>query len=315
LGGVRGFAAMKILSWNVNGVRAALGKGLLDWMTAAKADVICLQEVKATVGDVQHVEWPKGYEVAWNSAEKKGYSGTALFMRRKPLAVTRGIGSPAHDAEGRALTAEFDDCYVIGVYVPNAQPELARIGFRQEWDRALLAYAKKLEKKKPVVFCGDLNVAHEEIDLARPKENVGNPGFSDQERDGFREFIGAGFVDTFREFEKGAGPLQLVDVSGGRARAEHRVAHRLRDGERGAETAVQARVDRAARDGERPLPGGVGVEVRRRGGRARSGGCGGTAAKRRRRRKQSEWRVADNAYRRRQGRDCEKRAFVSGGGA
>jgi exodeoxyribonuclease-3 len=196
---------MKIVSWNVNGVRAACGKGLLDWMAATKADVYCLQEVKATVGDVQHIVWPQGYEVFWNSAQKKGYSGTALFCRRPPLAVVNGIGSPEHDAEGRAVTAEFDDCYVIGVYVPNAQPELARITFRQAWDRALLAYAKKLEKKKPVVFCGDLNVAHEEIDLARPKENVGNPGFSDQERAGFRDFIGAGFVDTFREFEQGPG--------------------------------------------------------------------------------------------------------------
>ena len=197
-------AGMKLLSWNVNGVRAALGKGLIDWMAASSADVICLQEVKALPGDVQGVVWPKGYELFWNAAEKKGYSGTALFTRKKPLAVTNGIGSTAHDAEGRAVTAEFDDCYVVGVYVPNAQPELARIGFRQEWDRALLAYAKKLEKKKPVIFCGDLNVAHEEIDLARPKENVGNPGFSDQERTGFRDFLGAGFIDTFRHFEKGA---------------------------------------------------------------------------------------------------------------
>jgi exodeoxyribonuclease-3 len=117
----------------------------------------------------------------------------------------RGLGSAEHDAEGRAITAEFADCYVVGVYVPNAQPELARIGFRQAWDRALLAHAKKLEKKKPVVFCGDLNVAHEEIDLARPKENVGNPGFSDEERAGFREFLSAGFIDTFRHFEKGPG--------------------------------------------------------------------------------------------------------------
>ncbi len=196
---------MKLVSWNVNGVRAALGKGLLDWMQATKPDVICLQEVKATPGDVQHVAWPKGYEVVWNAAEKKGYSGTALLTKRKPLGVTLGIGSREHDAEGRAVTAEFDDCYVVGVYVPNAQPELARIAFRQAWDRALLAYAKKLEKKKPVLFCGDLNVAHEEIDLARPKENVGNPGFSDEERAGFRDYLAAGFVDTFREFEKGPG--------------------------------------------------------------------------------------------------------------
>jgi len=196
---------MKLVSWNVNGVRAALGKGLLEWMAASRADVIGLQEVKATAGDVQHVAWPEGYEVIWNPAEKKGYSGTALFSRRAPLSVQLGIGSPAHDAEGRAITAEFADCYVVNVYVPNAQPELARIKFRQAWDRALLAYAKKLEKKKPVLFCGDLNVAHEEIDLARPKENVGNPGFSDEERAGFRDFIGAGFVDTFRHFEKGPG--------------------------------------------------------------------------------------------------------------
>lgn len=196
---------MKLLSWNVNGVRAALGKGLLNWVAGSGADAIFLQEVKALPGDVQHVEWPAGYEVFWNAAEKKGYSGTALLTKRKPLAVTNGIGLPGHDAEGRAITAEFADYFAIGVYVPNAQPELARIGFRQEWDRALLAYAKKLEKKKPVVFCGDLNVAHEEIDLARPKENVGNPGFSDEERAGFREFLGAGFVDTFREFEKGPG--------------------------------------------------------------------------------------------------------------
>lgn len=196
---------MKLLSWNVNGVRAALGKGLLGWMEASQADVIGLQEVKALPGDVQGVVWPKGYEVIWNSAQKKGYSGTALFSRRKPIAVTTGLGSPEHDAEGRAVTAEFADCYVVNVYVPNAQPELARLSFRQAWDRALLDYARKLEKKKPVIFCGDLNVAHEEIDLARPKENVGNPGFSDEERAGFREFLAAGFVDTFREFEKGPG--------------------------------------------------------------------------------------------------------------
>lgn len=194
---------MKLLSWNVNGVRAALGKGLLDWMGASRADVISLQEVKALPGDVQGVAWPKGYEMIWNAAEKKGYSGTALFTRTKPLSVTLGLGSAVHDAEGRAITAEFGDCYVVGVYVPNAQPELARIGFRQTWDRALLAHARKLEKKKPVIFCGDLNVAHEEIDLARPKENVGNPGFSDEERAGFRDYLAAGFIDTFRHFEKG----------------------------------------------------------------------------------------------------------------
>ena len=196
---------MKLVSWNVNGVRAALGKGLLDWMQASQADVICLQEVKATLGDVQHVVWPKGYEMVWNAADKKGYSGTALFTRRKPLTVTNGLGSAAHDAEGRSITAEFDDCYVIGVYVPNAQPELARLDFRQEWDRSLLAYARKLEKRKPVLFCGDLNVAHTEIDLANPKANVRNHGFTIEERNGVTAFVNAGFVDTFREFEKGGG--------------------------------------------------------------------------------------------------------------
>ncbi|MFZ9746136.1 MAG: exodeoxyribonuclease III [Opitutaceae bacterium] len=196
---------MKLLSWNVNGVRAALGKGLLDWMRAAQADVICLQEVKAVRGDVQHVEWPAGYEVIWNAAEKKGYSGTAILARRPPLSVTLGIGSPEHDQEGRAVTVELDECFVVGVYTPNAQPELARLTFRQAWDRALLAYVRKLERRKPVIFCGDLNVAHEEIDLARPKENVGNPGFSAEERAGFRDFLAAGFIDTFREFERGPG--------------------------------------------------------------------------------------------------------------
>ncbi len=196
---------MKIVSWNVNGVRAALGKGLLDWMANTRADVICLQEVKAMPGDVQGVVWPKGYEIHWNAAQKKGYSGTALFTRNSPLRVEFGLGSPEHDAEGRAITAEFSDCYVVGVYVPNAQPELARIAFRQAWDRALLAHVRRLEKKKPVVFCGDLNVAHEELDLARPKENVGNPGFSDEERAGFRDYLAAGFVDTFRQFESSGG--------------------------------------------------------------------------------------------------------------
>jgi len=206
---------MKLLSWNVNGVRAALGKGLLDWMQAAKADVICLQEVKATPGDVQHVEWPRGYEVAWNAAGKKGYSGTALLSRERPLAVTNGIGRPEHDAEGRAITAEFADCFVVCVYVPNAQHELARLAFRQEWDRALLAYVRRLEKRKPVLFCGDLNVAHEEIDLARPKANVGNPGFSAEERSGLDALIADGFVDTFREFEKGPGHYSWWSPMGG----------------------------------------------------------------------------------------------------
>ncbi len=196
---------MKLISWNVNGVRSALGKGLLDIMAASDADVFCLQETKAMPGDVQHVTWPSGYEPIWYSAVRKGYSGTAVFSRVKPLSVSLGLGSLDHDAEGRAITVEFADFYLVNVYVPNAQPELVRIGFRQAWDRTLLAYTKKLEQFKPVVVCGDLNVAHEPIDLARPRENVGNPGFSDEERAGFRAYLEAGFVDTFRAFEPGPG--------------------------------------------------------------------------------------------------------------
>lgn len=197
---------MKLVSWNVNGLRAVHDKGLLlPFIASSGADLICLQETKCVPGDVQHIAWPAGYEAHWNSAQKKGYSGTALIARARPLAVTAGISIDHHDTEGRVLTAEYPAFFVVNVYVPNAQPELARIDYRMDWDRAFLAYVKGLEKRKPVIFCGDLNVAHEEIDLARPKENVGNPGFSDQERDGFRTFLKAGFIDTFREFDKSPG--------------------------------------------------------------------------------------------------------------
>jgi len=197
---------MKLVSWNVNGLRAVHDKGLLlPFIASSGADLICLQETKCVQGDVQHIEWPAGYTAHFHSAQKKGYSGTALIARTKPLAVTTGIGIDKHDTEGRVITAEYPGLFVVNVYVPNAQPELARIDYRMDWDKAFLAYVKGLEKRKPVVFCGDLNVAHEEIDLARPKENVGNPGFSDQERDGFRTFLKAGFIDSFREFDKGPG--------------------------------------------------------------------------------------------------------------
>ncbi len=197
--------SFRIVSWNVNGLRSAIEKGFLDYMARSEADVLCLQETKCTPGDVQHVTWPSGFVPVWNSAQKKGYSGTAIFSRRPPLASTTGIGIPEHDTEGRVITAEFDSFFLVNVYVPNAQPELARIAYRQKWDRDFLRYLLRLQNSKPVIFCGDLNVAHEEIDLARPKENVGNPGFSDQERDGFRACLKAGFVDTFREFTKGPG--------------------------------------------------------------------------------------------------------------
>jgi exodeoxyribonuclease-3 len=197
---------MKIVSWNVNGVRAALKKGLLGYVEATGADIICLQETKAQPGDVQHVAWP-GYEVLWNSAEKKGYSGTAMLVRSKPKAVALGIGAVAHDREGRVLAAEFPDFWLINVYQPNSQRGLTRLDYRTgEWDPAFLAFLRRLEKKgKPVLFCGDLNVAHTEIDLANPKSNRRNAGFTDEERTNFSALLDRGFVDTFRVFQPGPG--------------------------------------------------------------------------------------------------------------
>ncbi|HTZ21627.1 MAG TPA: exodeoxyribonuclease III [Opitutaceae bacterium] len=198
---------MKLVSWNVNGVRAALKKGLLDYLTACDADLICLQETKAHPGDVQHVAWPAGYQAIWNSADKKGYSGTVVFARTKPKSVTLGLGLAAHDTEGRVIAAELADFWLVNVYQPNSQRGLTRLDYRtREWDPAFLAFLKKLEKKgKPVVFCGDLNVAHAEIDLANPKSNRRNAGFTDEERTNFTLLLSRGFVDTFREFEPGPG--------------------------------------------------------------------------------------------------------------
>src|SRR5258708_2508371 len=182
----REVAGVKLLSWNVNGIRAALKKGAMDYFSSVKADVICLQETKAHPGDVQHVTWPKGYEVLWNSADKKGYSGTAVITRQMPLDVTNGIGVAAHDTEGRVITAEFAEFFLVNVYQPNSQRGLTRLDYpTKERDAAFLAHLKKLEKKKPVVFCGDLNVAHTEIDLTNPKTNRRNPGFTDEERTKF----------------------------------------------------------------------------------------------------------------------------------
>jgi exodeoxyribonuclease-3 len=198
---------MILASWNVNGVRAAIKKGFLDWMASSKADVICLQETKAHPGDVQHVAWPRGWHATWNSAEKKGYSGTVVFSRTAPLSVALGIGSGAHDREGRVITAEFPDFRLVNVYQPNSQRGLTRLAYRTgEWDPTFLAFLKRLERKgKPVIFCGDLNVAHEAIDLANPKSNRRNAGFTDEERSNFTHLLDRGFVDTFRAFEKGPG--------------------------------------------------------------------------------------------------------------
>jgi exodeoxyribonuclease III len=197
---------MKLISWNVNGVRAALKKGAADYFEKVGADVICLQETKAHPGDVQHVVWPRGYDVFWNSADKKGYSGTVVFTRVKPLGMTLGLGLSDHDREGRVITVEFDEFFLVNVYQPNSQRGLTRLAYRtQEWDPVFLKFLKKLERRKPVIFCGDLNVAHTEIDLANPRSNRRNAGFTDEERENFSRLLARGFVDTFREFEKGPG--------------------------------------------------------------------------------------------------------------
>jgi exodeoxyribonuclease-3 len=198
---------VRIVSWNVNGVRACLRKGLLDYIEGSGADVICLQETKAHPGDVQHVKWPRGYETFWNSAERKGYSGTAVLTRVKPRSVVSGTGRSVHDTEGRVLAVELDDFWLVNVYQPNSQRGLTRLEYRtRKWDAAFRAYLKKLQYKgKPAVFCGDLNVAHAEIDLRNPKSNRRNAGFTDEERKNFTRLLDSGFVDTFREFEKGPG--------------------------------------------------------------------------------------------------------------
>jgi exodeoxyribonuclease-3 len=192
---------MKFISWNVNGLRAVLKKTFLEYLEAAKPDVLCLQETKCGPNDVEQL-WPAGYTTYWNSAERKGYSGTVIFSRSRPLNVIPHIGIAEHDREGRVLAAEFKDFFLVNVYVPNAKRDLSRLTYRQKWDRDFLGYLKKLEKKKPVIFCGDLNVAHTEIDLANPKANVHNHGFTPEERAGFNALVKAGFLDTFREFEK-----------------------------------------------------------------------------------------------------------------
>ncbi len=189
---------MKLISWNVNGLRACVQKGFLDFFNEVDADLFCLQETKLQAGQLE-LELP-GYHQYWNYAEKKGYSGTALFTKTEPIAVTYGIGMEQHDKEGRVITAEFEAYYVVTVYTPNSQRELTRLAYRMEWERDFLNYLKKLEEKKPVIFCGDLNVAHQEIDLKNPRTNHKNAGFTDEERSCFDRVIESGFVDTFRHF-------------------------------------------------------------------------------------------------------------------
>ena len=189
---------MKLISWNVNGLRACVGKGFYESIAALDADVVCLQETKLQAGQFDLAL--EGYETYWNYADKKGYSGTAIFTRRHPLSVTYGLGIDLHDHEGRIITAEYEDFYLVTAYVPNSQDGLRRLDYRQQWDKDLRAYLKDLETRKPVVLCGDLNVAHREIDLKNPKSNRKNAGFTDEEREGFQQLLDAGFVDTFRHF-------------------------------------------------------------------------------------------------------------------
>lgn len=189
---------MKLISWNVNGLRACVGKGFYESLAALDADVVCLQETKLQEGQIDLAL--EGYETFWNYADKKGYSGTAIFTRRHPLSVTYGLGIDLHDHEGRIITAEYNSFYLVTAYVPNSQDGLRRLDYRQQWDKDLRAYLKELETKKPVVLCGDLNVAHREIDLKNPKSNRKNAGFTDEEREGFQQLLDAGFVDTFRHF-------------------------------------------------------------------------------------------------------------------
>ena len=187
---------MKLVTWNVNGLRACLNKGFLDFFHSVDADVFCLQETKLQPHQIE-LDLP-GYQLYWNSAEKKGYSGTALFTRVAPLEVTYGMGLEEHDHEGRLITAEFDGFYLVCCYTPNSQDGLKRLEYRMEWEEDLRQYLMDLDQKKPVVYCGDLNVAHQEIDLKNPQSNRRNAGFSDEERGKMTELLSSGFVDTFR---------------------------------------------------------------------------------------------------------------------
>lgn len=187
---------MRIVSWNVNGLRACINKGFYDFTAEVDADIICCQETKMHPG--QAVVEIAGYEQFWNSAVKKGYSGTVIFSRIKPLAVTYDIGIEEHSREGRVITAEYENFYLVNVYTPNSQNELKRLDYRMRWEDDFREYLQKLDKTKPVILCGDLNVAHNEIDLKNPKTNRGNAGFSDEEREKFGQLLSAGFVDTFR---------------------------------------------------------------------------------------------------------------------
>ena len=195
---------VKLVSWNVCGLRAVLKKGFLAFVEEERPDVICLQETRCP-SEIWEPLWLLDYHPFFNVADKKGYSGTATFTKVRPQGVALGIDLEEHGREGRTVTTEFDGFYLVNVYVPNARRELTRLDYRQRWDRDFLAYVRRLEARKPVVFCGDLNVAHRDIDLARPKANLGSAGCTAEERAGFASYLAAGFLDSFREFEPGPG--------------------------------------------------------------------------------------------------------------
>lgn len=189
---------MKLISWNVNGLRACVQKGFLDYLKETDSDIFCIQETKLQEGQID-LDLPSYYQY-WNYAEKKGYSGTAIFTKKEPISVRYGMGIEEHDKEGRIITLEYEEFFLVTVYTPNSQTELARLSYRMEWEDAFLSYMKQLEEDKPVIFCGDLNVAHKEIDLKNPKTNRKNAGFTDEERKKFDTIVKNGFIDTFRYF-------------------------------------------------------------------------------------------------------------------
>lgn len=188
----------KLISWNVNGIRACAGKGFMDFFNSIDADIFCIQESKMQEGQLT-LDMP-GYHQFWNYADKKGYSGTAIFTKEEPISVANGIGIDEHDHEGRVITLEYEGFYMVTVYTPNSQNELARLGYRMKWEEDFRAYLKKLEENKPVIVCGDMNVAHKEIDLKNPKTNRKNAGFTDEEREKMTVLLNDGFIDTFRYF-------------------------------------------------------------------------------------------------------------------
>jgi len=203
---------LKLISWNVNGIRAVLRRGGFAFLDDERPDILCLQEVRATREQAGPM-LPRLPHQFWNPAPRPGYSGTATFSRVEPLSVRTGMGSREHDGEGRVLTLELERLFVVNVYTPNSQRELGRLGYRVRWDRTFLRFISRLERSKPVLFCGDINVAHEEIDLARPRENRGTHGFTDEERAGFSAIIARGFVDAFRERVKEGGHYTWWNVS------------------------------------------------------------------------------------------------------